>query len=80
MQVKLMTHGWGDDDLPIDSDNKMLPSHINDVALRDIVFNARQPDALDDSNFNLFIWVGDSGWLVQSTDFDFVTFTPNPNQ
>ena len=76
MQVKLMTHGWGDNDLPIDSDNKMLPSHINDVPLRDIVLNAIQPDSLDDSNFNLFIWVGDSGWLVQSADFDFVTFTP----
>ena len=67
-----MTDGWGDNDLPIDSDNQVLPSHIDNVSLRDVVFNAIQPDSLDDSNFNLFIWVGDSGWLVQSADFDFV--------
>ena len=72
MQVKLITDGWENNDFPIDYYNRVLPSHIEDVALHDVVFNAIQPDSLDDSNYNLFIWVGGSGWLVQSADFDFV--------
>ena len=67
-----MTQGWEDNDLPIDADNQMLPAMIHGIPLRDVVFNASQPNALDNSNFNLFIWIGERGWLVQSSDFDFV--------
>ena len=78
--VKLSTANWDIDDIPF-HERGLMPKQIDGVKLRDIVWEAWQPNILDGQEFDMYIFHPKNGkiqFVVQSADFDFLT--PNQNQ